>query len=135
MEIFDPYAHALAALALWAVLVCVLSMLSTVGRTAEARCECGKPKRDYSDPVYRRERAFMNAVEGGGPFVAVTLAAILSGASPFMVNLFASVYLLARIGMAFVHIKTENQPARSVFFLIGLISILGLVISVLRAVF
>ena len=53
MEIFEPYGHALAAMALWAVIVFVLSALSTVGRTAEARCDCGKPKRDYSDPEWR----------------------------------------------------------------------------------
>lgn len=134
MEIFEPYGHALAAMALWAVMVFVLSALSTVGRTAEARCDCGKPKRDYSDPVYRRERAFMNAIEGAGPFVAVTVAAILSGGTPFVVNLLASVYLVARIAMAFVHIRTENQKMRSVFFMIGMLSILAQAIVVLRAV-
>lgn len=125
------YSHAIAALALWAVLVCVLSILSTIGREAENRCACGKPKRDYNDPVYRRDRAFMNAIEGAGPFIAVTVAAMFVGAAPFWVNLFASVYLVARIGMAVVHIATVNQPARSVFFLIGLISILAQAVNVL----
>lgn len=135
MEIFAAYSHAIAALALWALLVCVLSMVSTVGRTADARCDCGKPKRDYSDPAYRRERAFMNAIEGAGPYIAVTVAAILSGANPFWVNLFASVYVVARIAMAIVHIKTENQPMRSLFFVIGLISVLAQAINALIAVF
>lgn len=135
MDMFETYGHAIVALALWAVLVCVLSLLSTVGRTPEGRCECGKPKRNYSDPAYRRERAFMNAIEGAGPFIAVTVAAILAGATPFVVNLLASVYLLARIGMAFVHIRTENQPARSLFFAVGLFSILGQAINVIVAVF
>lgn len=135
MEIFAPYSHAIAALALWAILVCVLAALSTMGRTSENRCDCGKPKRDYGDVVYRRERAFMNAVEGAGPYVALTLAAILSGAAPFWVNLFASVYLVARVGMAIVHIGTENQPVRSLFFMIGLFSLLAQAVVVLSAVF
>lgn len=135
MDIFAPYAHAIAALALWALLVCVLSMLSTVGRAAENRCDCGKPKRDYSDPVYRRERAFMNAVEGGGPFIAVTVAAMLAGGSVFWVNLFASLYVVARLAMAVVHIKTENQPARSICFVVGLVCIIALAVIVLFAVF
>jgi uncharacterized MAPEG superfamily protein len=135
MEMFAPYSHAIAALSLWALLVCILSMFSTIGRTAESRCDCGKPKRDYSDPAYRRERAFMNAIEGAGPYLAVTVAAIMSGANPFWVNLFASVYLVARIGMAVVHIKTENQPMRSLFFVVGLISVLAQAINVLIAVF
>lgn len=135
MEMFVAYNHAIAALALWAVLVCVLSMVSTVGRIAEARCDCGKPKRNYSDPAYRRERAFMNAVEGAGPYIAVTVAAILCGANPLWVNVFASVYVVARIIMAVVHIKTENQPMRSLFFVIGLFSVLAQAVNVLIAVF
>jgi uncharacterized MAPEG superfamily protein len=135
MAMFEAYGHAIAALALWAVLVCVLSMLSTMGREAENRCDCGKPKRNYDDPVYRRERAFMNAVEGAGPFVAVTVAAIVIGAAPFWVNLFASVYLVARVAMAAVHIGTRNQPMRSVFFVIGLLAVLAQAAMVLGAVF
>ncbi|MEP1766426.1 MAG: MAPEG family protein [Sulfitobacter sp.] len=131
---FEPYSHAIAALVLWALLLQVLGMLSVVGRQAETRCECGKPKRNYADPVYRRERAFMNAVEGSGPFIAVTVAAILSGAVPFAVNLLASLFIVARLCMAFVHIKTENQPMRSMFFVVGLGCVFMLAISAFRAV-
>jgi len=133
MEIFEAYSHAIASLGLWAILVCVLAAYSTVGRTAENRSDCGKPKRDYSDPVYRRERAFMNAVEGGGPFIAATVGAVLIGASPFMVNLFASIYLLARIAMAVVHIGSENQMLRSLCFIVGLLCILGLAVMAVAA--
>ncbi len=135
MEIFAPYGHALVSLALWSMIVTVLAGSSTAGRTADARCDCGKPKRDYADPVYRRERAFMNAVEGAGPFIGATVAAILIGASPFIVNLLASIYLVARIAMAVVHIGTGNQTLRSLFFMIGLLCILGLaVVAVVAAV-
>ena len=134
MEQFASYGHAIASLALWAILVPVLSALSTRGRTAEKRCDCGKPKRDYSDPVYRTERAFMNAVETSGPFVAATLAAILSGAAPFWVNLFASVFIVARLAMAVVHIRTENQTLRSMTFGVGLLCSLALAVMALAAV-
>lgn len=135
MGIFDAYSHAVASLAFWAILVGVLAVYSTIGRSAENRCECGKPKRDYGDPVYRRERAFMNAVEGGGPFIAATVAAILIGAAPFWVNLFATVYLVARIAVAVVHTATTNEPLRSLFFMIGFLAILGQAVIVLIAVF
>lgn len=135
MDMIDAYSHATASLAFWAILVCVLAAYSTIGRTSENRCACGKPKRDYSDPVYRRERAFMNAVEGGGPFVAATVAAILIGAAPFWVNLFATVYLVARIAVAVVHTATTNEPLRSLFFMIGFFAILGQAVIVLIAVF
>ncbi|MBB3993726.1 putative MAPEG superfamily protein [Sulfitobacter undariae] len=132
---FEAYNHAIAALALWAVLVSVLAGYSTTGRTAEKRCDCGKPKRDYSDPAYRRERAFMNAVENSGPFIAVTVAAILVGAAPFWVNLFASLFIAARVAMAIVHIATVNQPARSLFFAFGLLMIAAQAVLVLLAAF
>tara|TARA_R110002012_G_scaffold31379_2_gene94061 strand:- start:209 stop:616 length:408 start_codon:yes stop_codon:yes gene_type:complete len=135
MEIFAAYSHALASLALWGVMVSVLGALSTRGRSAENRCDCGKPKRNYDDPVYRSERAFMNAVETSGPFISVAVAAILLGASPFWVNLFASVFIVARLAMAFVHIRTTNQPMRSAFFLVGLICLLALAILALAAAF
>jgi uncharacterized MAPEG superfamily protein len=106
MEHFAQYTHAIAALALWGLLMVALAMISTRGRTAENRCACGKPKRDYSDPVYRRERAFANAIETSPAFLATTLAAIMAGATPLLVNILASVFLVSRLAMAFVHIRT-----------------------------
>ena len=58
METFDTYSHAIASLALWPILQVVLGMLSTVGLNAENRTDSGLPKREYSDPAYRRNRAF-----------------------------------------------------------------------------
>lgn len=135
MENFANYSHALAALAIWAIMVQVLSMLSTRGRTPETRSDCGKPIRDYSNKSYRAERAFMNAVEVTGPFIAATLAAILAGGTPFWVNAFASAFLVGRLAMAVVHIGTEIQPLRSILFIVGMISILGLAVHALMAVF
>lgn len=134
MDAFAAYNHALLALAIWALLSIVLSGLSTVGRTPENRSDCGKPIRDYASVSYRRERAFANAVEVSGPFIAATLAAILAGASPFMVNLLASVFVVSRIAMAVVYIRTENQPLRSITFLIGWVCMIGLAITAIGAV-
>ena len=120
MESFAAYSHALTALAFWAILISVLGALSTMGRTPEGRCDCGKPKRNYDDVVYRRERAFMNAIEASGPFLASTLAAVLLGAPVFWVNLFAALFVVVRVAMAVVHIGTTNQPMRSLFFMLGL---------------
>jgi uncharacterized MAPEG superfamily protein len=135
MEIFAPYGHAIASLALWAVIISVLSMLATRGLTAENRCACGKPKRNYDDPAYRSHRAFLNALEASGPFIAAVLAAMLSGASPYWVNLLASVFVVSRIAVAFVHIATTNQPMRSAIWSVGFLCILGLVITALLGVF
>jgi len=134
MEGLAEYSHAILSLALWSVIVALLAGASTLGRSAEKRCECGKPKRDYSDVVYRRERAFMNAVENSGPFVAATVAAMLAGAPAFWVNLLASLFVVARIAMAVVHIKTENQSLRSTCFAVGWFCMLGLAVLAVVAV-
>ncbi len=135
MEIFAAYSHTIVSLALWSVVIMVLGALSTVGRSAENRCDCGKPRRDYGDAVYRRERAFMNAIETSGPFIAASVAAMLAGASPFWVNVLASVFVVARLAMAVVHIRTTNQPMRSAFFGIGFFCVLGLaVIAIFAAI-
>ncbi|AXI51465.1 MAG TPA: MAPEG family protein [Sulfitobacter pontiacus] len=135
MESFAAYSHALTALAFWAILISVLGALSTMGRTPEGRCDCGKPKRNYDDVVYRRERAFMNAIEASGPFLASTLAAVLLGAPVFWVNLFAALFVAVRVAMAVVHIGTTNQPMRSLFFMLGLVCILALAVLAIFAAF
>lgn len=133
MTEFAAYSHAIASLGLWAILSIILAGVSLRGRTPEGRCDCGKPKRDYADPVYRADRAFMNAVENSGPFVAATVAAMLAGAAPFWVNVFASVFLVSRIAMAIVHIGTENQPLRSAMFVIGWVCMIALALMAVVA--
>ena len=135
MEQFAEYNHAIASRALWGLWMIALSLLSTRGRTPKDRAECGKPKRDYSNEAYRRERAFQNAIETSPGFLATTLAAILAGGAPLAVNIFASLFLPSRLIMAYVHIQTENQPMRSLFFGIGWLCIIGLALTALVAVF
>lgn len=124
-QVFAPYAHALAALGGWALVMFGLLIASVTGKARE-RTASGHPVRDYSDPAYRRSRAFQNAIEIAGPFIAATLAAVLTGASPFWVNLLSSVFLVSRIAMAVVHIGTENQPLRSACWFVGVICCIGL---------
>ena len=119
MESFAVYSHALAALAGWGLLTMILSGLSTRGRNADNRAECGLPKRNYAEASYRAHRAYANAMESTTPFLTGTVVCILAGAAPFWVNLFASVFLVARIAMAYVHIATENQPARSATYVVS----------------
>ncbi|WP_371157742.1 MAPEG family protein [Jannaschia sp. 2305UL9-9] len=121
------YGHALAAMSGWAILMLVLLFASAAGKARE-RTASGHPVRDYSDPAYRRSRAFLNAIEITGPFVAATLVCILVGASPAWTNALASVFLVSRIAMAAVHIGTEVQWLRSLFWGIGLLCVIGLAI-------
>ncbi|MEM7488734.1 MAG: MAPEG family protein [Pseudomonadota bacterium] len=131
---FAAYAPTLAALAGWAILMVVLSIMSVVG-TPRARTESGHPVRNYADPAYRRHRAFQNAVETTGPFLAAALAAMLVGAPSFWVNALASVFLVARLAMAMVHVGTEIQALRSLLWGIGALCVLGLAFLALIGAF
>ena len=68
-----------------------------------------------------------------GPFIAATVAAILAGASPFWVNVLASVFIVSRVVTALVHIRTENQPARSATWMVGMICVLALAVMAVLA--
>ncbi len=129
------YSHAIASLGGYAVLMIVLTGLSASGRTDEMRCDCGQVKRDYANAMYRKGRAHANAVESAGPFIAAVVAAIMMGAAPFWVNLFASVFLAARIVMACVHIGTTNQPMRSLFWAISMVCVLALAVMAIWGAF
>lgn len=135
MAAFDAYSHALAAVVLYGLLVLILGLVSTRGRTAEARAACGKPIRDYGNQWYRSERAFANAVDNAAPFMGATIVAVLVGAAPLAVNILASVFLLARVFMAYVHIQTENQSLRSLGFAVGFFATLGMIGVALWGVF
>ena len=128
-----PYGLALGALGGWAMLMSVLAFLSISG-TPRDRTPSGHPVRDYGDPYYRRGRAHLNAVESAGPFLAACLAAVLVGAPAFWVNALACLFLVARIAMAVVHVRTENQLMRSMCYAVGVVCVLGLaVLAILGA--
>lgn len=130
----EPYSHAVAALGAWAVWMIAVMIVSTV-KQARDKTPSGHPVRDYDDQGYRASRAHMNAVEAAGPFIAATAAAILAGAPPFWVNLFASLFLLARIVTFAVHVGTTNQMARSLTWTVGHVCILLLAIMAVIGAF
>ncbi len=131
----EIYAHAIASLGGYAVLMIVLTVFSVAGRSDDERALCGQVKRDYANPTYRKARAHANAVESAGPFIAAVVAAILMGANPFWVNLFGSVFLAARVAMAVVHIGTTNQPIRSLFWSVGMLCTVFLAIMAIWGAF
>ena len=130
--IMEPYAHAVASLALWAILMLVVTIVA-VATPVRDRTPSGHPVRDYADKGYRAARAHRNAVEAAGPFVAATVAAILAGASPVWVNWLASLFVVARAATFAVHVWTENQMARSATWAAGTLCVVGLALSGLIA--
>lgn len=70
------------------------------------------PPEDYSNQLYRMHRAYQNAVDNLGVLTAAIVIAILAGASPFWINLLASVAVIARLVMVFVHIKGMGKATQ-----------------------
>lgn len=137
-EVFDAYGHAVVAMALIGLLGLIMGPIvgrrkATIGLPPGA-----VPEADYSTAVYRWHRAYQNLSESMGFFVAVTLAAILAGASPFWVNLLASVFLLARLVMLVVHVRglgRADMSLRSLAFGVGLMAAILLALLAIAEVF
>ncbi|MEO3413833.1 MAPEG family protein [Roseovarius sp. CAU 1744] len=138
MEQFAAYGHAIVAMAGTAVFGLLISPLSALRKSRVGLSPGCQPEPDYTSSVYRWHRAYCNLAETMGFFVACTLAAILAGASPFWVNLLASVFFLSRIVLAVVHINGIGKPhmgARSFIYVAGWLACLLLAIMAIVAVF
>jgi uncharacterized MAPEG superfamily protein len=105
VEQFDAYGHALAAIAGLALLQIVLSPVSALAKWREGLVPGSAPAPDYASRTYRAHRAYGNLTESMGLFVGVCVAAILVRVAPLWVNWLASIYLVARLVMAVVHVK------------------------------
>lgn len=132
------YGHAIVSVALWAILVQVLNFFSADRKAKAGLVPGATPKADYADPLYRLDRAYHNAAETLAVFVAVVAAAILAGASPFWVNLFAALAFLSRLAMVYVHLKGIGKLVfgpRTIFFVVGWALMIALALMAIAAVF
>ena len=122
MEAYADYSHAIAALVIFTLVVLFLSPFSALAKQGKGLAPGATPEQDYSDKAYRLNRAYLNGTETLPAYLAVTVAAILLGASPFWVNLLASVALVARLIMLVIHIRGIGKPhsgVRSVLYVLG----------------
>ena len=119
MEPFEAYSHALVALAAFALIGQVLAGVAVVSRSRAGFGPGAMPAPDYANPTYRACRAYQNTVDNVGTFAAAVTAAVLTGAAPFWVNLFASLAVVARIGFAVVYIRgigaADGGPRSALF--------------------
>ncbi|MCV6584937.1 MAG: MAPEG family protein [Marinibacterium sp.] len=121
-EQFDAYGHAIAALALMVLFWAVIGPVSAIVKERSGAAPGGSVPEDYGNRAYRWQRTYANFVETLPAFVAALVAAILAGASPFWINLFASVFALSRFVMAFIHVRGFGNPIsglRSMSFTVG----------------
>ncbi|WP_299665998.1 MAPEG family protein [uncultured Ruegeria sp.] len=132
MEVYAEYSHAIASLVIFTLIILFMSPFSALAKAGKGLAPGATPEQDYSDKAYRLNRAYLNGTETLPAFLAVTIAAILLGGSPFWVNLLASLALLARIVMLVIHLRGIGQPhsgLRSVTYVVGwaCMVILGLI--------
>jgi uncharacterized MAPEG superfamily protein len=139
MEAFAEYSHAIAALGFFALITLALSPLAGVARNRSGAVAGSLPKADYADRDFRICRAYQNATESLGAFAAVLLVAVLAGAAPFWVNLFAALAVLSRVAMVYVHINgigSDKEPGpRTILYVFGWLMMLLILILGLVAVF
>ncbi len=138
MEQLTEYGHALASVALFALIALFLSPWIGMLRANAGLAPGEMPRADYRDRTYRIARSYQNTVEMVGVFGAVVAAAALAGATPFWVNLFASIALLARVAMIFVHIRGIGMPERgprSLLFGLGWLMMVLIALMALVAAF
>lgn len=114
MEQFAAYGHAIVSIAIWILIVQLLS--AWVGATkANAGMVPGSvPEADYGNKDYRIHRAYENSVANLAVLTSAVVIAVLAGASPFWVNLLASVAVVARIVMVYVHIQAIGKPTQGI---------------------
>lgn len=139
MEAFSGYAHAIASLAIFAIITLLLSPMAGAARNRAGVAAGAMPPADYSNRDFRICRAYQNATENIGIFAVVVLAAVLAGASPFWVNLFASLFVVFRIVMLYVHIAgigAGKEPGpRTILFVLGWLMLLLIAIMALIGAF
>ncbi len=122
MEGFAEYAHALASLVIFTLVVLLLAPFSAMAKQNKGLAPGATPEQDYADRAYRLNRAYLNGTETLPAFVIVVVTAILLGVSPFWVNLLASIALVARLVMLGVHIRGVGKPhsgVRSVLYVLA----------------
>lgn len=138
MDGFDAYGHAIAAMALMAVIVLAIGPVSALRKQAAGLAPGATPPQDYANPAFRWHRAHGNASESMGVFAAVTVAAILAGASPLWVNWLASLFVVARVAMLVLHVggigRADVGP-RSFAYVAGALCCFGLAGLALAKVF
>ena len=137
MEHLSQYGHAIASVALYGVIAQVLNAATGIRKGALNMAPGENYAPNYDDPAYRLDRTYMNTIESLVFFAAIVAAAILAGASPFWINLLASLALVTRVAMLVVHLRGIGKPhngPRSVFYVSGWVCMLVIALFALVAV-
>lgn len=135
MEYLDLYSHAAVSLAGYAIIALLLAPMSGAARAKAGVLPGQTPPADYASKLYRISRSQANTAENTGAFAAVIAAAVIAGAPHFWVNLFASLALLLRIAMVWVHVQGIGKADMGVRTYLFVASWLMMLLIAILAVF
>lgn len=125
MDIFTPYASTIFAVGVLAA-VQVLQQLVADFVAIRRKHEPGMPAcGGHDDLLFRSSRAFANSVENTGVFLLVLAFAVLRGTDPTWVDRLVWVFVAGRAGHMLCY-WFDVRLARSLFFTLGLLAVIGL---------
>ena len=137
MEAFAAYGQALASIAVFVILVMLMSPITALKKTGEGMPPGATPHNAYEDGTYRWNRAYLNATENFGVVVGAVMVAILAGVDPWWVNTLALVFLIARVLHAVVLIAgigPQNYGPRTLAYVVSWACCIVLAVMALAAV-
>ncbi|SIS70436.1 Uncharacterized conserved protein, MAPEG superfamily [Roseivivax lentus] len=137
MDTLVQYGHAVVALAATTFFGLLVGPLTAVAKMTGGLQAGSTPEQDYGNRLYRFNRAYLNLVETMGFFVASVAAAILAGASPYWVNLLASVFFVSRLVLFAVHaagIGPMNFGPRTFIYVVGWLCCLVMSVMAILAI-
>ncbi len=105
MQDFASYGWALAAVALYGVMVQVLNAATGIKKGALKMVPGANHLPDFSNPAYRLDRAYLNSIEMMVFYTALVLTAIMAGADPLFVNSLAVIGLLLRFAANVLYLR------------------------------
>lgn len=134
---FEPYGHAIFSLAGVALIALVLLPMSAAHKAKAGVATGAVPAGGYDDPAYRLYRAHVNATENIGIFGAVTMAAMMAGVVPWLVNWLCALFFVARLAHAVIYVRgigAQSFGLRTGAFIFGALICLLLALSAIIAV-
>jgi microsomal prostaglandin-E synthase 1 len=135
---FAAYALASSILSLQLIVLALLTGLARgrtktyVQREDAATFKGEKAAVEHPD-VARAQRSHLNTLENAVPFFVVGLLYVLTGATRTGATAYFGVFVAARILHSVVY-ALGLQPWRTIAYLIGILSIVGMAVHVIRAV-
>jgi uncharacterized MAPEG superfamily protein len=135
MNHFENYTFAFWGILLILTTVLIQSIIAMVVKASQDGAIPGKIDNtlSHSSFIFRSHRTFMNSLESLPLILGSCITAILIGSNILWTNLLIWSYAISRIFHMILYyvISTEKNPSpRSYFFLIGLLSNIGILILI-----